>query len=312
MASVPTDQTAVPTDQATVTKDQTSAPTDQKAESSTSSNDTPILPLAEWIPGVTVATYKAAKPGGASDPVPMVNFYVADDGKLRTMTLDAHLTSTLSKHACQPSFEDPKDPSEFPWCPMSGLELAFMVSLLLNKKKLDNEYPGLRELVGRLGDLELERLGGLGELKPELSSTVFFLNVLLGFGRGELEFIGRRVYDEWSEFAGTAPGQVRYVKMRVKGSKLGAVLGVAYRYWHKEHIFNDSEVKISFPGLNKYVRFENPKNGRQCGLVAELEETWDDVFTRFEELGRAASCMNEEGTCMNQEGICVNEEGSSA
>ncbi|KIW76954.1 hypothetical protein Z517_09398 [Fonsecaea pedrosoi CBS 271.37] len=273
MASVPTDQTAVPTD--------------QKAESSTSSNDTPILPLAEWLPGVTVATYKAAKPGGASDPVPMVNFYVADDGKLRTTTLDADLTSTLSRHACQPSF-DPKDSSEWPWNPMNGLELAFMVSLLL-KGRFDDEYPGLKELVGRLGDLELERLAGLGELKPELSSTVYFLNVLLGVGRGELEYIGRLVYNEWSEFVGTVPGQVRHVKMRAMGSKLGAILGLDYWYWHKKTVFGGTEAQISFRGLNQHVRFQSPKNGRQCGLVSELEETWDDVFDRLEALLRAGS-----------------------
>ncbi|OAG36272.1 hypothetical protein AYO21_09514 [Fonsecaea monophora] len=72
-------------------------------ESSPSSNDQPILPIAECLPGVTVATYMAAKPVGASDLVRMVEFFVSGgDRKLHMLTRNDRLTNTLSKHVFQP------------------------------------------------------------------------------------------------------------------------------------------------------------------------------------------------------------------
>ncbi|KIW76835.1 hypothetical protein Z517_09279 [Fonsecaea pedrosoi CBS 271.37] len=99
----------------------------------------------EWLPGVTVVTYMAPKSVGASDLVPMVEFFVsAGDRKLHMLTRDDRLTNTLSKHVFQPSSDDPRASSEWPWYPLDNLELACMVWLLLNGTFCD-EHPPARE-----------------------------------------------------------------------------------------------------------------------------------------------------------------------
>ncbi|OAL31077.1 hypothetical protein AYO20_08408 [Fonsecaea nubica] len=242
-----------------------------------SSNDEPVVDIPFWGKAVTVATYRSGP-----ERTRMVDFYISmSDKKLRTRIWDKDLTSILSKHLFEPPLEGGvslEEPSE----PLNSLELACMVSLLQNQPPTGVKYPGLKELVDRLADMELKRLHDLKDPPHEMISTRYFLNVLQGFGRGELSGIGRRVFQDNSQnvskWVDTVPGKTTRVKTRAANSALGVVLDVDYCYWYKNEVHHDSEASVTFHGQNDHVCFQNPKNGRECGAVSKLKATWKDEW----------------------------------